>query len=374
MRLTDNLISLYIRSILIPKAEDFSKPGYVFTKLTRDSEKIMLRDVFIPEEWVSELEVQTKKLYGDKGLEILYKIGKNGGYTYANFSGLETIETKPGKKDFEEYFRLLLLYIAGTYGADVDYEMDVTTKYSKQSYSNFVVCPKNGIGEIVITGSAAGIWAWMLQDKTVEGIHTECLGRGDKMCTVVLGPPEKIGVSGQGRKPFKVPELIDINLTEEYLTLNQPHPTENAKTSLESMINYKVIEFKDGSVTFHNKRFFEWDAHYIYFLEQLYTDQELLFDLTKQYYQKVGEEMGDKLSVDYISNFLGAMGWGDISIYSGPKVQVKHYPYTSLYQKTQYTLIRGILSGLLTTLHKEDVNLKKAEPVFDKDGFSVILS
>ena len=322
MHLTDNLYSMYIRHILLPKMEDFSTAGYVFTKLTRDSKEIMLRDVFVPEEWVSELEIKTIEKYGIEGRKLLYTIGKNGGYTYARLSGIETIMTKPDRKEFEEYLRLLLLLIAGTYGAELDYELNLEMKTVRQSYSRFVVCEKNGIGEIVIAGSATGIGAWMIQDTTMEGVQTECIGRGDRQCTVLLGPPEVI--ESKGYIPFRVPQLMKIDLTREYLTFNMPQPTVHARKSLEDLINYKVVEFKDGKITFHNKRYFEWDSHYIYFLEYLYNDQEMLFELTKQYYKKVGEEIVNLLKKDYISDNLCAMGWGDILIYSGPKIHVKH--------------------------------------------------
>jgi hypothetical protein len=371
MRLTDNLYGLYIRSILIPKMEDYSNPGYVFTKLTRDSKEIMLRDVFVPEELIAEIEVATVKKYGEPGRELLYTIGKNSCYTYSKFSGFETVETKSKVKDLEDYVRLLLLFIAGTYGADVDYELNIKDKIQRVSFSNYVVCQINGIGDIFASGSAAGLWAWILKDSNIEAVQYECKGRGNKGCSLLIAPPEKI--EKEGYKTFRIPNLIDIDLTEEYLNLNKPHPTESTKTSLERMIGYKVIEFKDGRITFHNKRFFEWDAHYIYFLEQLYNDQELLFTLIKEYYQKIGEEVGDKLSVDYISEFLGSMGWGDILIYSGPRIQAKYYPYTTLYDKTQYTMIRGILSGLLTALYKKEVNIQQARPLFDNNTFSIVL-
>ncbi|MCX6695655.1 MAG: hypothetical protein NTU61_05120 [Candidatus Altiarchaeota archaeon] len=372
MKLTDNIYSLYIRSILIPKMEDYSNPGYVYTKLTRDSREIMLRDVFVPEELVAEIEAKTVEKYGDEGRKTLYRIGKNSCYVYSKFSGFETVETTPNLKKLEEYVRLLVLFIAGTYGADVDYELDIKNKVQKISFSNYVVCQKNGIGEIFASGSAAGMWAWILQDNNIEVVQYKCVGRGDKTCSLLIALPETI--EKRGYTAFKASIQTDIDLTEEYLHLNKPYPTEAVKLSLEKLIAFNVIEFKDGRITFHQKRYFECDSHYVYFLELMHNDQNLLFEVTKEYYKKVGEDIGDKLSTDYIAGFLGAMGWGDIMIHSGPRVQLRHYPYTTLYDKTKYTVIRGVLSGLLSAVYKNDVNLKEATTVFDDENtFSVIL-
>jgi hypothetical protein len=370
MRFTDSLISMYIRNILIPRTEDYSKPGYVYTRLTSDSQKLALRDVFIPEDFISTLEAETIKKYGQNGRKNLYEIGKNSGYTYAKFSKLENINTKTTDSELEEYLRLLLLYIAGTYGADIDYEINLKEKVFKQSYSDFVVCPTNGIGEIVISGSAAGIWSWILQDKTIEAIQSECIGRGDKRCTVLLGPPDKL--DSFEPKPIRVPELIDLELTDDYLTLNKSHPTEFVKNSLERLIDNQVLLLNAGRVTFSDIKFFELDIHYIYLLELLHIDQDMLFNIVKTKFRHIGDEIGGKLSEAYISELLGAMGWGDIGVYDD-KILINFYPYSTLYSKTSFTVIRGIMSGLLQSLRKTEINFLKATPNFDSGWFSLVI-
>lgn len=371
MRTIDKLYSLYIKNIIIPKTEDFSKPGYVFTRLTNKPGETILRDVFIPENLVAELETRTVEKRGEDGRKLLYAIGKNSCYTYSKFSKLDTVKTKPDKKDFEEHLRMLLLFIAGTYGADVTYEFDLETKVNVFSFSEYIVCQKNGIGEIFLSGSSTGMTAWVLQDNTIEGVQTECVGRGGKRCSILLAPPQKIRELGY--IPFEVPELLDINITPEYLDYNQPKPTESSKTSLNSLIAEKTLSFNDGKIRFHNQIFFECDIHYIYILEHLHKDDDLLLKLSKDYFKQVGKEIGEKLSREYISNLLGAMGWGDITIYSKDQIYIKNYPYTSLYTQTTYPLIRGILSGLLTTLYNEDINLPKAETQLENKNFSLII-
>jgi hypothetical protein len=372
MRIIDKLYSLYIKNIILPGTEDFSTPGYIFTKLTNDPKQTILRDVFFPEDLIIELELKTVEKRSMEGRKCLYAIGKNCGYTYAKFSGMETIKTKPDKKDIEKYMRLILLFIAGTYGSDLAYELDVERKIHRFSFTEYVVCKKNGIGEIFFSGSATGIADWVQQDTQLEGTQIECIGRGDKRCTLLVALPEKI--KELGYTAFEVPELLEVKMTEEYFQFNKPLPTKSVKSSLNELIANKIMTFDNLKLLFNNKRFFECDCHYVYILEHLYQDDETLFNVSFHFYKQLGEEIRDKLTKEYISDFLGAIGWGDIIIYSKENVYINHYPYTTLYNKTTYPIIRGMLSGFLTALYQEDIRLLKAEPYVDSNTFSLIIT
>ena len=371
MKITDNIYSLYIRQFLLPKAEDFSHPGYIYTKLSDDFENRKIRDVFIPEGWVSDIEKKTIEKYSSEGDEILYKIGKIGGVTYGKFSELKTINDFDSPKKLEEYMRLLILFMAGTYGADVDYKIEIEKKLITQSYSNFVVCPHNGIGKLVITGSATGIWAWILQDKTIKGVHSKCIGRGDNVCEIILGPPEEIRKLGY--EPHILTDFESPDLDQQYIEYNQFHPTEQVSVSLDKLIESNIIQLQDGEITFHGKRFFEWDMHYIYLLEILYPDIDELYKITKEHAKNIGLHIGVKLNYGYISEFLGALGWGDILIVEDSKALIKYYPYTSFYQQSNFTIIKALISGLLSVLTGKEVDLKNHELIFDK-SFDIIIS
>ncbi len=372
MNIKDELYSWFIRNVAVPNSFDFTKPGYVLSKTISGSDGMMLRDVFIPEDLVCDLEVKTVEKLGTNGNRLLYTIGKNSSYIYAKFCGIETIKTKTKEKDYNKYTKSLLLFLGGIYGAAVDYFFDVKIGIQRASFSQYVVCRKNGIGDLFLAGSAAGICSWLLQDTTTEVVQTECVGRGAAKCRILIASPDKIKQLGYA--PIEFPTLLDLEMSKEYTSLNKPRNTINTKTSLRELLKNKTLSYKNGQITFCGGKYFNCDSHYIYFLEWLYNDDVFLFGLAKEYYKKLGEAMGEKLGKQYITDILGAMGWGDIAINDKKEAQINYYPYTDLYAKTKYPIIRGMLSGLMTALYKEDTNLLNAKTSLEKDTFSLILT
>lgn len=372
MNIKDELYSWFIRNVAVPRSFDFTRPGYILSKNSSDPKGIMLRDLFIPEDLVCDLETKTVEKLGTKGNRLLYAIGKNSCYIYSKFCGIETIKTKTQEKEYNKYTKSLLLFLGAIYGAAVDYFFDVKIGIQRASFSQYVVCRKNGIGDIFLAGSAAGLCSWLLQDTSTEVVQTECTGKGAAKCRILIASPEKI--KQLGYTPVEFPGLFDMDMSKEYLSLNQPKNTVNAKKSLRDQLKNKTMSYKNGQITFYGGQYFNCDSHYIYFLEWLYNDDVFLFDLAKEYYKKLGEAMGEKLGKEYIADILGSMGWGDIAINDKKEVQVNCYPYTDLYNKTRYPIIRGMLSGLMTALYKEDVNLLNAKTSLEKDSFSLALT
>jgi len=61
---------------------------------------------------------------------------------------------------------------------------------------DYIVCRKNGRGEIFSEGGIAGIWSYVCQDPTIEAVQIKCQGRGDPECEVIAAPykePVKMG-------------------------------------------------------------------------------------------------------------------------------------------------------------------------------------
>jgi len=50
---------------------------------------------------------------------------------------------------------------------------------------DYIVCRKNGRGEIFSEGGIAGIWSYVCQDPTIEAVQIKCQGREDKWCEVI---------------------------------------------------------------------------------------------------------------------------------------------------------------------------------------------
>jgi len=329
MWIVNDLISFYINHILIPKIMDYSNPGFLYTKITDKGVRVSIRDILLLEEFLTELEKEIIKQ--PQGADKLYQVGKIGGYTFAALSELPNINNTQDLKELEKQTKFLSLFIACTYGTVVEHEINIAEKTFTQTYDDFVVCPKNGIGKLVIEGSAAGIWAWIMQDKTMEGRQTHCIGRGDKKCVIITGPPDKI----QATTTFT--NFKEIELNPEYEKLNSPQPAPHAK-SLDELIKHQIFQIKNNKITYEGHRYLDVDIAYPYTLEQL-LDEQTLYQVARKTYAKIGE----KIPEEFIPQYLGAQGWGDITLVD-EQIEIKHYPYLQI--STTYPLIRGILAGL----------------------------
>jgi len=359
----------YKTEIIIPKIEDYTQPGFLFTRLTSDFDILLMRDIGFFEDHFVELEKAIIEEKGDEGRNILYAIGKNSGYTYAKFSRMTTRQETSSEKSFSDYVEKLMLFIIGTYSGGGSYDYSINPFQFNFYFDDFIVCSKSGIGEIITSGSAAGIWSWLYGDKSIEGIQVKCVGRGDERCKLIVSKPKVFEKNNYSFK--KCTELIDIDMDNFYIEYNKPRKEEYSEYSLEEIIEVGIIYFKDNELLFKEKRISELDIHYVYYLEHFY-DNILLYEVTKKFYKKIGDIIGEQLNEQYISNLMGALGWGDICMDDLTRILINNYPYTALHNKSSFPLIRGIMAGLISSLLKKDVNYVKTEKLID-NTFNIII-
>jgi len=351
MPVKDRIVTWYIQNILIPRTEIIDKPGFVVTTFTKPPDTTYLRELFLPEKLFELIETKIVKNYGDKGKQVLYSAGKKFGYVYASISNFPTITTT-NKKEFSDFAYYLMRYIEGVFSAKAQHEINLEEKLFIVIFNQYIVCRKNGLGYIMSDGGIAGIWSFAIEDKSIEGIQVECQGRGDKRCYIVCEPEEKI--KKRMTDYFSETNLIEQQFDEMYKLLNEIRPTSYSNNSLKDLLNAGFFEYKHGSLTYKNIRFFPVEAHLLYFLEneisKLENGEQILFDICFEFGKYLRETYGFKDYNKFIPDFFSALGFGDLIFIdvNKPTLGTIFYPWTSYSEKSKYIIFRGIMSGIVS--------------------------
>jgi predicted hydrocarbon binding protein len=372
-RLREKLASLYIKYWLMSKTEDLTHPGFIITKFSGENTELLLRDVFILEDLFVEIENQMTQRYGSQGAQVLYSAGKKGGYAYASLSNL-TRKSQAEEKTFYDFVWDLLLFIGGTYASDVSLDIDLSNKRIEEEFKDLIICEKNGKGQIITEGGFAGIWAYLIEDPTVETIQLTCQGRGDKKCKVISQPKSQF----TQQVPYSTTDLPNISYTEEYVIFNKIRKTEYASLTLDGLIEAQVAKYEDGKVLIGQMRHFEFDPHILYIIEEecarLTGAEELLFNIAFEQGKRLIQNRGNS-SIQFIMDYMSAMGWGDLLILETDnkyKVASNYYPWTVYSQNSKYLLFRGLISGMISQTIGKEVKLTNLEPVQLSEFLSVV--
>jgi len=351
MPVKDRIVSWWIQNIIIPKREIIDKPGFVITTFTEQNQTTYLRDLFFAEQLFELIETRLVEHYGDTGKQVLYSAGKKFGYVYASLSNFPTI-INSSKKKLSEFAYLLIQYIGGIYAQQAKHSLNLDEKVFTISLEDYIICRHNGLGYIMTDGSIAGIWAYAMQDKTIEGVQLECQGRGNEHCLIICAPEEKI--CEKTNSYFSEKNLPELKFDNIYKTLNGIRETTYAENSLKDLINIGFFRYRKGILSYKNMRFFGCESHIIYLLEQeisrLNGGKELLFEICFEYGRLLQELYGYKDYKKFIPDFFPALGFGDILIIDSDelKIGVTYYPWTVFSNQSEYIIFRGIMSGFVS--------------------------
>ncbi|MEM5872255.1 MAG: hypothetical protein QXD55_00105 [Candidatus Aenigmatarchaeota archaeon] len=364
MKIKDKISSWFIRNILIPKMEIINKPGFILMKFPFKEEE-SLREIGIPETLFVNLEKTTINPI------VFYSIGKKFAYLHASMLQLPTSKDR----NFKNFANFFVNYIGTIYG-QIHHDINLPTKTLKLYMQNYIICPKNGLGYIFSEGVVAGIWSYAFQDYSIEAVQIKCQGRGDKVCEVICSPSKKL--NKMKLKFFIVRDLENVRLNEGYKEMNKIREAQYAKNSLEDLINSGFIKYSYGVVNYKEDRYFLCEASLMYILERelkkLNNANKILFDVSFNW----GKELIKKEKQDpckFIMDFMPALGWGDIVVLKKENkysVVISYFPWTKWADEINFTMIRGMLSGILSANRK--VLLKKIKKDISKGYLSLWLS
>ncbi len=361
MPIKDRVVTWYIRNVILPRREIIDKPGFIITSLGGGHQPIHLRDLFLSEFLFELIENNIVQHYDIKGRQALYSAGKKFGYLYSSMSNFPTIKNCT-KKEFSDFAYFLVRFVEGTYAQQAKYKLELDEKIFTIFLNDYIICRHNGIGHTMTEGGITGIWAYAMQDNSIEGTQLECQGRGNKSCIVECAP-EKI-IKEKSNNFFSEKDLPDQKFDNTYKTMNEIRPTKYSSNSLKRLLNAGFFEFKRGILSYKDHRFFACDSHILYFLEEeiakLEDGEQILFDACFEYGKNLREIYGGKDYKKFIPDFFSALGFGDILVIdsNGSKIGSIYYPWTVFSEKSKYIIFRGIMSGIISSSIGKKIEFK----------------
>ncbi len=360
MRIRDKIIDWYIRNIYFPKFEIIDKPAFICERVGQQKDNY-LREITLNENFIVNLENSLKKENS-----TLYYIGKKFGYNYSNLSKFTNIKSAT-KKDIlrDAYFLVRYIEAISSYGK-LTHKIDYDKKIFTLNMKDYIVCSKNGLGYIFSFGSIGGIWSYVMQDLTIEAVQPKCQGRGDKECLVIAAPYETL--IKMGYKPIRCEEIEKVEMSQEYKKFNEIRPTKWATKSLKNLIDSGIFEYKHGQVTYKGERFFLCEASFMYILEKelkkIKNGLKILWDCSFEFGKNLAKISGKQDPCKFITDFFSALGFGDILVLKKKgkyEITVKYFPWFNYEKEIDFTMFRGMLSGVISGFTGKEIVLKKIE-------------
>jgi len=365
MDIKDDVVRLYVKRFVIPKALIFDKPGFVDFKISGKT-NVFARQLLVPEDFFIQLEKSIVEKYGDSGKSAMYSIGKKFGYSFSQLGRFENIKDHPGDK-VKDWIIIASKFVEGTYASEIKQTSDVSKETVDYSLKNFVICRKLGYDFFLATGGAAGVIAWLLQDRNIEGYYYDSNFEGDEhVCKIKCAPFETL--KAEGKEAFKEIKLDNLQQdVQQYNKFNEEAQVSYTK-SFSSYLDAKVFSYENGIIKFRSKgdRFFLMEVSGMYLLELELKQRKMdaaIFDIA----YAVGKDLfGDAgLDAKSILELLTALGWGEVLLMASVKnkmqIIIKHFPWTGWYKDIDFLTIGGLLSGAFSKVYKREVKLGKPQ-------------
>jgi predicted hydrocarbon binding protein len=372
VQVKDKLAAWYVQKFVISKAQVFDNPGFIIFKLT-GAVSFYSRQLILPEELFVNLEKQLFNL-GPTGQQMLYTLGKKFGYRFALVSNLKTF-SEIDSVEFKNYVYSVVRFVEGTYSTGIEHDFDVNKKILNMSMKDFVICSESGVGLFLSAGGIAGIWAKLIGDKSVEGVHYACQGNGESMCKVIVGQPEFI--NNFSKNIISESDLENLELSPDYIGLNEVCQIQNSTKSFQMFLDSKACLYRGGIIQMKNNRFFIIEASIIYLIEQVLSKNIEAMDIFKQVAFDMGKKLFIGMNLSYLIDFLSAFGFGDpyvIKKNNSFLVNIDYFPWTRFVNQSKHVFLSNFISGALSEISAQNINLKINFSGFQGKGYSITLS
>ncbi|NYZ79329.1 hypothetical protein H0N99_04240 [Candidatus Micrarchaeota archaeon] len=378
----DEIAKWLVRNLLMRNQVRLDVPGFITEEFTDKGRKLRIRNILLPETFISDLE---KKI--DPSLS--YKIGKQFGYSYTKLLGSPQI-TSTNSTVFTSFLYFMVRYMESVFASEISHSLDSQNRIFSLKMKDYIVCSKNGLGHLITEGGAAGIFSYLFDDIDVEAVQTQCQGRGDVECSLVVSSKEQL--EKMGLKPLPHLEIKtdliekDSDYGTEYERMNMLHPLKWGKNSFKNLWDSGFFSFEHGKMEYKKERFFICEASLLYIIENELSQYDsknqnglsVLWDVSFEY----GEHLG-KLSLDmkdgckFITDFFPALGYGDVMASKSKgkyEVIINYFPWLPLARNINFVSIRGMFSGILTTFENKKIELQKIEKEERNGYLTLILS
>lgn len=363
-KIYDKFIQIYVLS----KTEVTDHPGYIITRITSGNSEIALREFVFPETLFSKLETEVVAKFGEKGRQALYSAGKRFGYQYAKISDLATL-SKLGEKKFKKELYNFIRYIETIYAEGMRHEVDVKQRICEVELNQYIVCRLNGLGHILTEGAIAGTAAYMSEEPTIEGVQTNCQGRGDRICKLICAPAKVL--EKKKLKFLRETDYSNLEMSNDYPKMNELRTCKYATQSFKDLVDAGFYTYSPGVAKFGTERYLICESSIMYLIEmelQKIGAKSVMFDVAFETGKAIGAEHRDYGVTGFLTDFLSSLGYGDVYQSGEREVLVNYFPWTHNVHNIKFTLFRGLVSGLLSGLSGEDMKLKKVE-YNENEGF-----
>ena len=142
MDIKDDVVRLYVKRFVIPKALIFDKPAFVDFKISGKT-NVFARQILVPETFFVDLEKRLVDEYGDAGKSAMYSIGKKFGYSFSQLGRFENIKDHPGDA-VKDWVIVASKFVEGTYASEIKQTTDVANETVDYVLKNFVICRNLG--------------------------------------------------------------------------------------------------------------------------------------------------------------------------------------------------------------------------------------
>lgn len=366
MVIKDKFTSWFLKNIVKPRRQEIDKPGFITIKIS--DENTRRRDIFIPEDLLADIEDKIEEEFGDKGKSELYKSGKQFGWRYAQIGDFPT-KNEVNDEKITRFVDFFVKFIEILYASRIEYELDIEEETFGMEMEEYTVCRHNGKGYLLTTGAVAGVVSYVFSNEDIEAVQPRCQGRGDTMCDVTCAD-----ISQLPEDSMTAPVRDDLGLESKYKTVNEVRKTEYAENSLQDLLNRSFFEYEQGILSYEGERYARVEASIIYFIDMLASeveaDTEIIFDAAFEHGKKIGAETED---IGFISDFLPALGWGDVRPIDEGTINIYAYPWTRFAEESDFTLFRGLVSGIMSGITGETIVFEKDRTSLSQDGFNVVL-
>lgn len=376
MPVKDRVVRWFIKNILVPKREIIDKPGFIITTFTERDTVTYLREVFLPEKLFEMIENKIVENYGNKGKQVLYSAGKKFGYLYSSMSNFPTVKNH-SRKTLEDFLYALVRYMEITFSRQANHEVNFEEKTFTISFRDYIVCPHNGHGYVMTDGGSVGIWSFLVQDKTIEGVQIECQGRGNTQCLVQCGSEAKL--LEKTKFFFREIDLPEYKFDANYKFLNKIQQTKYTGMSMKKLLDAGFFKYEEGCFFYQKNRFFGCEAHILYLLEQeiskLEYGEQLLFDVCYEYGRILQKLYGASDYKKFIMDFFSGIGFGESIFveYNPPTIVTIYYPWSVYSERSKYVIFRGILSGFVSESTGKDIRFRNFK-ILIRDSLTIIIT
>ncbi|MFO7710223.1 MAG: hypothetical protein R6V53_00495, partial [Candidatus Woesearchaeota archaeon] len=181
MSIQDKIIKWWVQNILSTKMVRY-EPGFILTEFNNQYGNAFQRIIILPEEILVQIEKRVVEKHGEKGEEVLKRIGREYGYNFAYTLGAPTIDK--GREFIEKFLNFSINYGLSSLAKEAKLiELDIDNGRFGVEFNQRVICRKSGLGYL-IDYLLIGFMEYVLK-RSLKITETKCQGRGDDFCQLI---------------------------------------------------------------------------------------------------------------------------------------------------------------------------------------------